>query len=303
MEEAIAVSSLAIRGVHSLSGPVIGAVAAAASLWFATQLAATLRRSPAAADPAPIVAPAPPPTAPAAPSRPVYDAATLVARNMFCATCTATPPPGDPPPPPGGRRFTARLIATSVESPTRGAATLSDPVTGAAGWFPIGAVAPGGAIVAAVRTTAIDVRFPDGAIETVALDGLAGPLPPPPPPAAATGGLDDRIRSLGDDRWEVERSLVAELVGGGATAQVKGVRLIPVAAAGKLTGIKVAMARTGSLARSLGLEPGDVIAAVDGKPVDAAGLMALYGQLDQLSTVALTVDRGGATRTLTYSLR
>ncbi len=294
-------ATIALRRFQSVTGPAIGALALVASAWFITRIVHTLDAGRAEAAPAAIAhAPAPPPP----PPPPRRDDDALVARNMFCASCTGRAPP-DPGAPRGAPRFTARLIATTIESDDRGAATLFDPESGAGGWFPTGAIAPGGAVIVAVRRGAIDVRFPDDTLETVTLGGSAPPATATAAaPSASASAWGDRVRGLGDDRWEVDRGLIGELVGGGATAAVPGVRLMPVTKDGKLAGIKVAAARTGSLARALGLELGDVIEAVDGAPIEsAATLMTLYGELDQRTRVALTVRRGGATRALTYDLR
>lgn len=290
----------------SLSGSVVAAVAVVASSWLALRTVATLGRpgEASAAAPARVVAPE---AAPAVAAWQPPDGAGLIARNMFCAHCTSGPAPG-PGAAPRGQRFTARLIATSVEGPGRGAATLDDPATGRAGRFTVGAVAPGGAVVVAVRREAIDVRFSDATIETIALAGT-GAGSGPGAGAAPDGGARSadpwggRIRAVADDRWEVERSLIGELVGGGTATAVPGVRLIPISTGGKVAGVKVAAARAGSLARALGLESGDVIEGVGGRPLDASALMEMYGQLDRLTSVELAVRRKGVAQTLRYDLR
>jgi type II secretory pathway component PulC len=80
------------------------------------------------------------------------------------------------------------------------------------------------------------------------------------------------------------------------------VRLAPVGKDGSLTGIRVAMARDGSLARVLGLQTGDVIESIDGRAIDSAATMEIYGRLDDVRRVDLGIKRKGAAQTLTYDL-
>ncbi|AWV06879.1 type II secretion system protein C [Lysobacter maris] len=55
----------------------------------------------------------------------------------------------------------------------------------------------------------------------------------------------------------------------------------------------------GVLFRRAGLAPGDVLMAVDGRPLDRERLGELAGELKNRSEVVLTVERGGQSRTIT----
>ena len=80
-------------------------------------------------------------------------------------------------------------------------------------------------------------------------------------------------------------------------------RLQPVNKDGKLAGVRVATARTGSLATALGLSTGDVIETIDGQAIDSPQvLMKMYDRLGDLRRVDLGVRRKGANVTLTYDL-
>lgn len=309
--------SFAIRRIHSMSGPMIAAVALVASMWFAARAArswlapATDERGDVRVDAARVAVVAPP--AEVTPAAAAHDADSLVARNMFCATCTP-PGPGPGPGAPGPRasRFTGQLVATHVETATRGTATILDAATGAGGAYRLGAIVPGGATLAVVRRDGIDVRFPDGAIETVSLFARTQPGTPDTTAGAtaATGAAApsdpwaDRVRDLGQGRFEIDRRLIHELVGAAAGGKVAGVRLAPVLRDGELAGIRVVSARPGSVARALGLEPGDVIEGVDGRALTSTeALMTLYGQLDSMRHVSLAVRRKRGSRLLAYDLR
>ncbi|MCL4223282.1 MAG: PDZ domain-containing protein [Myxococcales bacterium] len=303
------------RRLLATSGPAIAVVAVALSAWFAVAAAAELRAVEPVSPPVAVtsVAPPPPPVALDAGARPgaagAAAGAALLARNMFCSTCP--PAAGD-----GGDagstadvapRPLPRLIATHTGSP--GWATLE--AAGVAGAFTRGAALPGGGVLDAVEPGAIVIRFGHDATVRVSLADAVATAPAPEsraaPASAASSPWADRVRAVGEGRWEVDRMLLRELVaagtGGAGGAAARGVRLQPVGAAGKLAGVKVAMARPGSLAHVLGLEAGDVIEAVDGRAIDSpAMLMDLYGRMGDLRRVDLGVRRKGAARTLIYDL-
>ncbi|MBE7449347.1 MAG: PDZ domain-containing protein [Kofleriaceae bacterium] len=302
------------RRLLATSGPAIAVVAVALSAWFAVAAAAELRAVEPVSPPFAVtsVAPPPPPVALDGCARPgaagAAAGAALLARNMFCSTCP--PAAGD-----GGDagstadvapRPLPRLIATHR------VAGLGD-AGGRRGGRRVhrGAALPGGGVLDAVEPGAIVIRFGHDASVRVSRADAVARAPAPEsraaPASAASSPWADRGRAVGEGRWEVDRMLLRELVaagtGGAGGAAARGVRLQPVGAAGKLAGVKVAMARPGSLAHVLGLEAGDVIEAVDGRAIDSpAMLMDLYGRMGDLRRVDLGVRRKGAARTLIYDL-
>lgn len=86
---------------------------------------------------------------------------------------------------------------------------------------------------------------------------------------------------------------------GGASGSVSvaalrsGINFGPRAEAGKVVGIEVLSSGDGSVFRSAGFQPGDVIQAVDGKPVTGAGdAAALSAALRPGASISVTVRRG-----------
>lgn len=301
------------RVLQAWSGPLLVVVTVIACAWFAARLVAHVGEAAAFDDrrpaaPAP-VAPRPAPAQLAVPAGDDGGAAALVSRNMFCSTCApAAAEPGDGVAPAGGAHAVPRLIATSV-GVRESWATIDDAAAGVSGMFALGARLPGGGVIETIERGAITVRFPDNAVERVPL-ATAGAGKPPlvagkPAPAAKDAPFADRVRAAGPNRWEVDRTLIRDLVqaGTGQGGAAKGVRLTPVNKDGNLAGLRVAGAREGSLARVLGLQPGDVIEAVDGRAIDSLEkLMDLYGRLDSTRKVELGIKRKGAPQTLTYDL-
>jgi hypothetical protein len=235
--------------------------------------------------------------APASEAKP--DGSELVARNMFCSTCTGTDGPG----PMASYKPDAILIATSMGGDPR--ATLRVWATEVQGSWGLGEVVPGVGRIERIGFTSIDVadgerratlslfdRIPGGRSDA----GAATPAP------AAADPFADRIRKLDDRTYEVERGLVRDLVSG--AVKPGRARVIPVTQDGKLTGLRLTGVRPGSPAAAMGLRSGDVLEAVNGKQIESANtLLELYAQLDQLGTVELDGSRAGKPLTLTLRLR
>jgi general secretion pathway protein C len=73
----------------------------------------------------------------------------------------------------------------------------------------------------------------------------------------------------------------------------RGVNFGPRAEGGKVVGLEVLAAGDGATFRAAGFQPGDVITAVDGKPVNGPGdAAALAGALRPGASIAVTVKRG-----------
>lgn len=247
-----------------------------------------------------------------APARP-RDGTALVQRNMFCSTCEVL---GGEPGPTALYRPDAILIATSVGADPR--ATLRVPASEVQGSWGLGDVVPGvGRIerIGFVSIDLIDVADPDRRGTLSLFDGLpggrsdAGAATPAPAAADSLSGLDrfaDRVRKIDEHTFEVERSLVRELVGGAGAAGgggAGGARIAPITKQGKLEGLRLYGVRSGSIAAALGLRTGDVLEAVNDVKIESANtLLGLYAQLDQLSSVELSGTRAGKPLTLTLRL-
>lgn len=237
------------------------------------------------------------------------EASVLVDRNPFCSDCATGP--GDPPSPSDGVTASGLplvLVATSLAPDADDSyATLRNLETGAQGAFWIGSRIPGGGVIERVAGTYVWLRTGAGALERIDLLAV-GAAPeetsPPARPAGDAPAWTEKVRKLDDATYEVDRQLIRDLVGGGATAKLPGVRVMPATGKdGTLRGVRISQARKDSLAVGLGLRTGDVIEAIDGKALDSPDvLLAAYGELERAAAARVSISRGGKPLEIEYRL-
>jgi hypothetical protein len=241
-----------------------------------------------------------PPREKAPASRVKPDGSAFIVRNMFCSTCA--PSPGGPPGPTDTFVPDAQLIATSVGDEPR--ATVRVRATEAQGSWGLGEQIPGVGKIEHIGFVTIDLIDTSGRRATLSLlEQHASAATEAPAAPAASDPYGDRLRKIDDRTYEVDRSLVRELVGGSMTKA--GARVSPVTnKAGTLDGLKVLGVRKDGLAGKLGLESGDVLEAINNTKIESANtLLGLYAQLETLNTVELQGTRRGKPLTLTLRLR
>lgn len=249
-------------------------------------------------EPAPLPRNAPPREKAKALAKP--DGTTFVARNMFCSTCAPQAEPG----PTESFVPDAQLIATSVGDDPR--ATVRVRATEAQGSWGLGDEIPGVGKIERIGFVTIDVVDGIGRHATLSLLEPAQAttaIAAPAPAATPNDPYADRLRKIDDQTYEVDRSLVRELVGGSMAKA--GARVSPMTSkAGTLDGLKVLGVRRDGLAGRLGLQSGDVLEGINNTKIESANtLLGLYAQLETLNTVELEGTRHGKPLTLTLRLR
>ncbi len=191
------------------------------------------------------------------------------------------------------------LIATSIGDEPR--ATVRVPATEVAGSWGVGDLVPGIGRIENIGWVSIEVIDERGRHGHLRLAGAATPAKPDPA-VAANEPWADRIKKIDDHTFEVDRTLVRDLVGG--SVKTGGVRVLPMTDKGEMTGLRLFGAGQGSLPASLGLQNGDVLKAVNNTEIKSANvLIGLYGQLEQLNVVELDGTRAGKPFALTLRLR
>jgi hypothetical protein len=227
------------------------------------------------------------------------DGAELVTRNMFCSTCT-TPAGGLGPT--DSFKPDAILIATSIGVDPR--ATLRVPATEVQGSWGLGDIVPGVGRIERIGFTSIDVV--DGArrgtLSLLEIPGGRSDASAATPAPAAADPFADRVRKIDDQTFEVDRTLVRDLVSGAVKAG--GVRMLPIEKNGKLDGLRLNGVRPGGVAAALGLRNGDILQAVNNMKIESANtVLDVYSKIDRIDTVALDGLRGGKPLSLTLRLR
>lgn len=220
-----------------------------------------------------------------------------------------------PPPAPSivPARASLELVATSVgDRPEDSYVTLYDPRSGTQGAFWVGQRVSGIGTLEKVSGTFALIRNDAGALERVSFGRAGAPAETPAKPATTTTAAAPadkapdwaaRVNKIDDNTYEVDRTLVKDLVNAGA--RIPGVRVTPALGKdGKLQGVRVAQARKDSLAAGIGLKSGDIVQAIDGNALDSTdAVLEMYGRLDTISVARVSVLRGGKVQELELRLR
>jgi hypothetical protein len=262
------------------------------------------------AEPPPPGGAEPPPPSPAraplaASQRPpIVDA--FVARNVFCSACA--PPAAEPDRPSAYQGQPAVLIATSLGRAPR--ATVRVVPTEVQGSWGLGEDIPGVGRIDEIHATSIEVADAAGHTKLLSLvdataagPGATDAATSDARPAAGQRPFAGRIEQLGDGVYEVERSLVRELVMSASKPGMGGAT--PVVVNGEVQGIRLIGIGSRSPGHALDLRSGDLISSIDGVPLrNAQQVIDLFAKLDQVSEVALGgTRRGGKPLELRLKLR
>ena len=129
----------------------------------------------------------------------------------------------------------------------------------------------------------------------------AAPVKPtakPDEPAAANKiaieGADQAIDCTDENNCTVDRAFVEQLLAKPQQLMTQA-RMAPVSKDGETAGFRVAGIKTGSLAKLIGLENGDVVSEINGQRLgNIDDAMAMYTKLRRANHLSVTVERGGA---------
>ncbi len=220
------------------------------------------------------------PSAPVAPEAPAVDLTAIVNAHLFGVAASS----GDPSMAPATAANLTLAGTLAGIKPEQGWAII-----GASGQatrvYATGASLPGGSKLFAVYTDRV-ILDRGGARESLMLPRLSGGGGAAPMAASSMPGQASQPESLADS---VRQLLVQNPSTGGDLLRPQ-----PVFAGGSLKGYRVYPGRNRAQFVNLGLQPGDLVMAVNGAPLDDPnrGLEILRG-IGQGSAVTLTIDRGG----------
>jgi hypothetical protein len=220
------------------------------------------------------------------------DGTILVERNIFCSACVPVLGSG-----PSSAYAGHPAVLIAINAGTTPVATVRVIPTEVQGSWAVGETIPGVGRVDHIGNSMIEVVDASGHRGRLSLveappQKAAGPAGAATPGGPAAHPLADRVRKLSEGSYEVERDLVRELVG--AASKPGDMRILPVVEKGVVKGVRIASARSTSVAVAIGLKSGDLLTAIDGQPIKTANqLLDLYSKLDQLSGIELQGTRAG----------
>ena len=124
---------------------------------------------------------------------------------------------------------------------------------------------------------------------------------PAAPAVADVADLRERVQRLADDRFQVQREDVQDVMRNPAELFSQA-RILPKYEEGEMVGVQLNSIQPGSLFEEIGIQDGDVITEVNGivisSPQDSAALLRELTQSDQFDVEVLGAD--GAPRRLSY---
>jgi hypothetical protein len=241
--------------------------------------------------------------APTSPARAKRDGRDLVTRDIFCSSCA--PPEAVAVGPDDTYAPQGVLIATTIGAELR--CTVRALSSAAQGDYGVGDRIPSVGTVTRIGWRSIELADPDGRhghldlLDNIAAarsdDGAATPAA-----AAAAPPWADKIKKIDDHTFEVDRSLVRDLVSG--AAKPGAARVTPRIDNGKMTGVRLYAVKEDSLAGALGLKNADVLSGINNVPITSAQtLLDVYAKIDTLNVVEIAGERGGQQTTWTLRLR
>jgi len=213
------------------------------------------------------------------------------------------PPPPPPPPPPVVKapiQLNAKLVGTVVAGDHSVAIIL--PMPGKA----VDIFYIGDAVIPRVTVNAIladhVVLDADGDKRDLWLDkkakAAAAGKPPPPPTVQVLPSSAPNVRRMGLSRQVVNNAMA------NFSTLLSQARILPHFTNGRADGFLVTDIAAGSLYQQLGLQNGDILTGVNGKPVTSMDqAMNMYRQLQRAPSVDVSVMRGGQQQSFHYDIR
>jgi general secretion pathway protein C len=249
----------------------------------------------------------------------------LAARNMFCSDClpeAPSPDTGTEPVDPNAVPITSlplQLLATNVaRNEQHSFATIRNTQTASQGAYWKSYEIPGAGKVERISGVYVDfLNTSTNRLERISLLDTARPAAPPPPVAAAeperaspgepqdemSAMLDQGIRKLSEDSYEVDRSLVNNLLANPMSV-ARGARIVPSVKDGQPNGFKLYAIRPNSVYAKLGMRNGDTISSVNGFDLSSPDkALEVYTKVREASNLSVSVIRRGKPQTLNYNIR
>lgn len=266
-----------------------------------------------------------------APVNATKDLGPVVQRNIFCAKCEAlasidpnqagdadaADSAGGQPGEPVKSSLNLNLVATLVsdQDPAWSYAALFDPDQGKTGMYGTGGKVPGGATVTEVRERRV-LLDNGGRAEYIDLTAEKQPVAAKtvaraPDSSRARKRSSSRVpddiaagvRSTGPNKWEIRRGSLNKVLSN-TTMLARSARIIPSVRNGKPNGFRLHAIRDGSIYSLIGMQNGDTINAINGRPMTTPDkALEVYTKLRNAGHLSISFTRRGKPVTHDYTIR
>jgi general secretion pathway protein C len=296
---------LSLRSLWSLVTPLTIVVCAI----FAAKTVSNLTASEELAD-APHAAPSPQPTPKREPKPVAVHSKSpdkLVARNMFCSTCSGEDAPPSATSPSNRTLLPLRLIATNIASQSEYSfASILNTSDQRQGGYRVGQEIPGAGVVESIQRESLAFfNTSNQRSETIHFDGGEVTVAAPSRAASASSNsnalAEEYVRVIDATHFEVDRKLVETLKGDPKQA---GAMARPVVKEGKMQGVRLFAVRSSGLAHAMGLRNGDTLMAANGVKLESyEAALELMGRLQTKDHWSVDIERRGGPLTLSIDLQ
>ena len=247
----------------------------------------------------------------------------LARRNMFCSDCDPEVDSGGDTPdvelPSDGTipatSLPLRLVAISLSKNATSLATIRNTSSAHQGAYIVGDSIPNAGELKSIHGKYITFRNDKSRrLEQIALLGKTeavsrSPKPTVSPRRRPSGNrselakaIDEGIKKVGENEYEVERSLVNRLIED--PMSIKGARVVPSIKNGKSQGFRLYAIRPSSVFAKLGIKNGDTVHAINGfELTNMNKALEVYSKLKQASSLSVSVTRRGKPISLSYTIR
>ena len=159
--------------------------------------------------------------------------------------------------------------------------------------------------IIAIEAKLVRLRRGDGREEVLTMDGEE---PPPPAPEPSDEGEakegDDEVRELGENHFEIDSATLDKYLSDLEGISRLGRALLHRGPDGEYDGYRLSAIRRNTIADKLGIRNGDIVHAVNGKPLDSmASAMEAFNTMRSEKNFSFEVTRRGKKETMTYDVK
>lgn len=157
--------------------------------------------------------------------------------------------------------------------------------------------------IIAIESKLVRLRRGDGREEVLTMDGDEPPAPKPEAEDTEEKG-DDEVRELGENHFEIDSETLDKYLSDLEGISRLGRALLHRGPDGEYDGYRLSAIRRNTIADKLGIRNGDIVHAVNGKPLDSmASAMEAFNTMRSEKNFSFEVTRRGKKETMTYDVK